>query len=116
MKPLSVVGDGEQNGDYTFITDAVDATILAAVHPMAYGDTFNVGTCIETSVNKLVQLISDYVPGCQVTNIPERDIDNIRRRMIDIEKIHQRLGWAPKVGMQKGIRLTIDWYRTTLNI
>ncbi|HXB92481.1 MAG TPA: NAD-dependent epimerase/dehydratase family protein [Puia sp.] len=113
-QPLAVFGDGEQTRDYTFITDAVDATILAAVHPMAYGDVFNVGTSVETSVNKLVQLISDVVPGCEVTNVPERDIDNIRRRMIDIEKIHQRLGWVPKVGMQKGLEKTIGWYKTTL--
>jgi len=113
-QPLSIFGDGEQTRDYTFITDAVDATILSAVHPMAYGDVYNVGTSVETSVNKLVQLIAAYVPGCEVVNVAERDIDNIRRRMIDIEKIHQRLGWVPKVGMQKGIQLTIDWYKSTL--
>ncbi|GGB08467.1 NAD-dependent epimerase/dehydratase family protein [Puia dinghuensis] len=113
-QPLSIFGDGEQTRDYTFISDAVDATILSAVHPMAYGDVFNVGTSVETSVNKLVQLISNYVPGCTVVNVQERDIDNIRRRMIDIEKIHQRLGWTPRVGMQKGIELTMDWYKTTL--
>lgn len=113
-QPLSIFGDGEQTRDYTFITDAVDATILAAVHPMAFGDVFNIGTSVETSVNKLVHLVTQYVPGCEVRNIPERDIDNIRRRMIDIEKIHQRLGWAPKVGIQKGIELTIDWYKSTL--
>lgn len=113
-QPLSVFGDGEQTRDYTFITDAVDATVLAAVHPMAYGDVFNIGTSVETSVNKLVHLITQYVSGCEVRNVPERDIDNIRRRMIDIEKIHQRLGWAPKVGIQKGIELTIDWYKTTI--
>jgi UDP-glucose 4-epimerase len=113
-QPLSIFGDGEQTRDYTFITDAVDATILAAVHPMAYGDVFNVGTNVETSVNKLAQLIANYVSGCEVINVPERDIDNIRRRMIDIEKIHQRLGWTPKVGIQKGIELTIDWYKTTI--
>ncbi len=113
-KPLSIFGDGEQTRDYTFITDAVDATILTAVHPLAYGDVYNVGTCVETSVTKLVDLIVQHVPGVNVENIPERDIDNIRRRMIDIEKIHQRLGWAPRVGIQKGIQLTIDWYRSTL--
>jgi UDP-glucose 4-epimerase len=113
-QPLTVVGDGEQTRDYTFITDAVDATILAAVHPMAYGDIYNVGSGIETSVNKLAALISEYVPGSAVTNVSERDIDNIRRRVVDIEKIHQRLGWVPKVGIQKGIQSTIDWYRTTL--
>ena len=81
---------------------------------MAYGDVFNIGTCVETSVNKLVELIRQYAPGIKVETIPERDIDKIRRRMIDIEKIHQKLGWAPKVGMQKGIQLTIDWYKSTL--
>lgn len=112
--PLTVVGDGEQTRDYTFITDAVDATILSAVHPMAYGDIFNVGSGIETSVNKLAALIKEYVDGTTIINVPERDIDNIRRRVVDIEKIHQRLGWVPKVGIQKGIQTTIDWYRTTL--
>jgi len=113
-QPLTVVGDGEQTRDYTFITDAVDATILAAVHPMAYGDVFNVGSGIETSVNRLAALISENVKGAVITYVPERDIDNIRRRVVDIEKIHQRLGWVPKVGIQKGIDLTLDWYKTTL--
>ncbi len=113
-QPLTVVGDGEQTRDYTFITDAVDATILSAVHPMAYGDIFNVGSGIETSVNKLAAIISENVPDSKVTNVPERDIDNIRRRVVDIEKIHQRLGWVPKTGIQKGIQVTLDWYKTTL--
>jgi UDP-glucose 4-epimerase len=113
-QPLTVVGDGEQTRDYTFITDAVDATILAAVHPMAYGDVFNVGSGIETNVNRLASLIGEHVPATKVVYAPERDIDNIRRRVVDIEKIHQRLGWVPKVGIQKGIQLTLDWYKTTL--
>jgi UDP-glucose 4-epimerase len=113
-QPLSIFGDGEQTRDYTFITDAVDATILSAVHPLAYGDVFNVGTSVETSVNRLVEIISAYIPGVEVKTVPERDIDNIRRRMIDIEKIHQRLGWTPRVGLQKGLQLTLDWYKTTL--
>lgn len=111
---LSIFGDGEQTRDYTFITDAVNATILSAVHPKALGDVFNVGTGTETSVNNLAQLIGEKVGGVAVENIPERDIDNIRRRSIDIEKIHQRLGWSPRINMQKGLDLTLDWYKTTL--
>jgi UDP-glucose 4-epimerase len=113
-EPLYIIGDGEQTRDYTFITDATDATILCAVHPMAYGDIFNVGTSVETSVKKLAEIISQNVSGTRIEYIPERDIDNIRRRMIDIEKIHQRLGWTPKIGLPKGIELTLDWYRSTL--
>jgi UDP-glucose 4-epimerase len=111
---LKIYGDGEQTRDYTFITDAVDATILAAVHPRAYGDVFNIGTTVETSVNKLVKIISSFVDGVQTERIPERDIDNIRRRSIDITKIHKNLGWTPKFNIKRGIKETIDWYQTTL--
>jgi UDP-glucose 4-epimerase len=111
---LQIIGDGEQTRDYTFITDATDATILCAVHPMAYGDVFNVGTSVETSVKKLAEIISSCTGVTDIEYVPERDIDNIRRRMIDIEKIHQRLGWTPKIGLQKGIGLTVDWYKSTL--
>jgi UDP-glucose 4-epimerase len=112
---LSIFGDGEQTRDYTFITDAVEATILAAVHPMAQGDIFNIGTCVETSVNKLVDVIRAQIQDCEVENVEERDIDNIRRRMIGIEKIHQRLGWTPKIGIQKGIQMTLEWYSLSLD-
>lgn len=111
---LTIFGDGEQTRDYTFITDAIDATILAAVHPASIGDVFNIGTCVETSVNKLVEIISEVIPGTNVKSIPERDIDNVRRRLIDIEKIHQRLGWTPRINIKKGIEKTIEWYKSTL--
>jgi UDP-glucose 4-epimerase len=112
-KPLLIFGDGEQTRDYTFITDAVEATILAAIHPMALGEAFNIGTSTETSVSKLASVIREIIPDIQVQYVPERDIDNVRRRSIDIEKIHQRLGWTPKTNIQKGIAETIGWYRET---
>ena len=46
-------GDGEQTRDYTYVDDAVEATLLAATRPRAEGEVFNVGTGIETSVNRL---------------------------------------------------------------
>lgn len=108
---LPVIGDGEQTRDYTFITDAVQATILSAVHPMGINDVFNVGTGVETSVNRLAELIQQYIPSIEIIRLPERDIDNIRRRVVDIEKIHQRLGWTPHHNIKRGIELTIDWYK-----
>lgn len=110
-KPLVIFGDGEQTRDYTFITDAIEATILAAVHPMAFGEIFNIGTSTETSVNKLAEVIKDVIPEITIDYQPERDIDNVRRRAIDIEKIHQKLGWTPKTNIKNGILKTLDWYR-----
>jgi len=112
---LKIFGDGEQTRDYTYIDDAVNATILAAVHPRAYGDVFNVGTSVETSVNEIARLINEDIPDTPVESIEERDIDNIRRRSIDITKIHNNLGWSPKTNVKTGIKLTIEWYRNFLN-
>lgn len=113
-RPCLIIGDGEQTRDYTFITDAIDATILSATHPQALGEMFNVGTGVETSVNKLYDVIHEFIPQAEASSIPERDIDNIRRRVTNIEKIHQKLGWTPQVTIKKGIRDTIEWYKTTL--
>jgi UDP-glucose 4-epimerase len=114
-QPLTVIGDGEQTRDYTYIQDAVHATILAAVHPKALGEVFNVGTSIETSVNKLVEIIKENIPGIKVSNVPERDIDNIRRRSVDIEKINSQLQWAPEYNLKRGIGITLEWYKTFLS-
>lgn len=113
-EPLRIFGDGEQTRDYTYIDDAVSATILSAVHPRAYGDVFNVGTSIETSVNELAEIIKDAIPSTIIEYVEERDIDNIRRRSIDITKIHNNLGWSPKTNVIQGIKATIEWYKEFL--
>lgn len=113
-KALTIVGDGQQTRDYTFVTDAVEATLLAAVHPKAIGEVYNVGTGVETSVNRVAQLICENIPDVKTERLPERDIDNIRRRFVDIDLIHKRLGWTPKVSIEEGIKKTIEWYRPTL--
>ena len=111
---LPVIGDGEQTRDYTFVTDAVQATIIAAVHPMAINDVFNIGTGVEISVIRLAELIKEIIPTIHITRLPERDIDNIRRRVVDIEKIHQKLNWTPIINIKKGIEETINWYKSNL--
>jgi UDP-glucose 4-epimerase len=113
-QPLTIIGDGEQTRDYTYIDDAVNATLLSAVHPKALGEVFNVGTSIETSVNTLASLIQEINPSATVVEVPERDIDNIRRRSVDIENIHRTLGWAPEWNIKKGIQTTYRWYRAFL--
>ena len=56
-RPIAIHGDGGQTRDFTFVDDAVGATLLAAIHPRAEGEVFNVGTGIETSVNDLADAI-----------------------------------------------------------
>lgn len=110
--PPEIHGDGQQTRDFTFVEDAVEATLEAAVSPKSDGETFNVGTGVETNVETLVNLVSELY-GMQLAplHIDRRDIDNIRRRVVNIEKIRRILRWVPRVTLAEGLRRTQQWLR-----
>jgi UDP-glucose 4-epimerase len=112
--PMQVHGDGEQTRDYTYIDDAVDATLLAAIQPRAEGEVFNVGTGIETSVNDLAARIGEAVGvPVDIVHIDRRDIDNIRRRVVNIEKARRMLRWSPQVTLTEGLNRTAAWMQVS---
>jgi UDP-glucose 4-epimerase len=110
-RPLSVHGDGEQTRDYTYVDDAVEATLAAAIHPRAEGEVFNVGTGIETSVNELGLAIGRALDRpVEIKHIDRRDIDNIRRRVVNIEKARRMLRWGPQITLDQGLAETARWF------
>jgi UDP-glucose 4-epimerase len=110
-RPLSIHGDGEQTRDYTYIDDAVEATLLAAIRPRAEGEVFNVGTGIEVSVNALARSVGRALDKqIEFNYVDRRDIDNIRRRVVNIEKARRMLRWAPQVTLNVGLDRTVEWF------
>jgi UDP-glucose 4-epimerase len=110
-RPLSIHGDGEQTRDYTYIDDAVEATLLAAIRPRAEGEVFNVGTGIEVSVNALARGVGRALDKeIELNYVDRRDIDNIRRRVVNIEKARRMLRWAPQVTLNVGLDRTAEWF------
>ena len=111
-RPPVIHGDGNQTRDFTYIDDAVEATLLAAVSERALGEVFNVGTGMETSVNQLAAVLSRLI-GASVTpaHSDRRDVDNIRRRVVNIEKTRRALRWVPEVTLEEGLRRTVEWQR-----
>ena len=109
-EPPQIHGDGEQTRDYTFVEDAVAATLSVAVSPRATGQAYNVGTGRETSVNRLAHLIG-AITGAEgePRHVDRRDIDNIRRRVVNIEKIRRELRWTPVITVEQGLRETYEW-------
>jgi UDP-glucose 4-epimerase len=107
--PMAIHGDGQQTRDFTFIDDAVEATLLAGTHSRAEGEVFNVGTGIETSVIGLAGAIASTL-GVEpaIEHVDRRDIDNIRRRAVNIEKIRRMLRWSPQVALEAGLRRTAE--------
>lgn len=95
-KPLTIVGDGTQTRDFTYVTDVVDALLLAADSGLT-GEIFNVGSGGTYSVNRLVELL-----GGETTHIPKRPGEP-DCTFADIGRIRERLGWEPKVSFETGV-------------
>ena len=100
-KPLTIVGDGEQTRDFTFVTDVVDACYIAAKSDIT-NEIFNVGSDNTYSVNYLVELL-----GGEKVYIPKRPGEP-DCTYADISKIKKMLNWAPKVSFEEGVKIMLE--------
>ena len=100
-KPFTVVGDGTQTRDFTYVTDVADAFISAAESNHS-GEVFNVGSGNHYSVNELVSLL-----GGDVVSIPKRPGEP-DCTFADVNKINRMLGWKAKVTLENGVRQMLD--------
>ena len=100
-KPFTVVGDGTQTRDFTFVTDVVDAIITAAESNVS-GEIINIGSDNTYSVNRLVELL-----GGDVVYIPKRPGEP-DCTWADITKAKKLLNWQPKVSLEKGVGILMD--------
>ena len=106
-KPYTVVGDGEQTRDFTFVTDIAQAIITAAKSGST-GKIYNVGSGATVSVNRLVELL-----GGDKVHIPKRPGEP-DSTFADITKIRSELGWEPQVSIEDGVTEIIkhiDYWR-----
>jgi len=99
--PFTVVGDGKQTRDFTFVSDVADAFVAAAGSSLS-GEILNVGSGHTYSVNHLVELL-----GGPVTYVPKRPGEP-DSTFADISKITQRVGWKPKITLEDGVRRMLE--------
>lgn len=106
-QPFTVVGDGTQTRDFTFVSDVVAAMVTAAKSDVT-GQAFNVGSGGTYSVNRIVELLVG-----DVVYIPKRPGEP-DCTFADIRKIQQVLGWSPRVSIDEGAGVlleNIDYWR-----
>jgi UDP-glucose 4-epimerase len=95
-KPYTIVGDGKQTRDFTYVTDIVSALIAAAESNLS-NKIYNVGSDTTVSVNRIVELL-----GGDKVNIPKRPGEP-DCTYADISKIKDDLGWYPTVSIEEGV-------------
>jgi UDP-glucose 4-epimerase len=102
--PLTIVGDGNQRRDFTYVGDVVNANILAAIKEVdsdAFGQVYNVGTGNNYSVNQITRMISD-----NTVNIPPRPGES-RVTLANNQKLRKTFGWEPTMKLE-------DWVKSHL--
>jgi UDP-glucose 4-epimerase len=109
-RPAMINGDGTQTRDYVYVGDVV-AAIAAAVRSEATG-SYNVGTSTETDVNQLYQKIAAAVGTSEPPSYAPARPGEQRRSCVSIERAARDLGWEPKVSLDQGIPLTVEYFRT----
>ena len=106
-QPLTIVGDGEQRRDFTYVKDIVNANIMAALSNAdkeAYGQVYNVGSGVNHSVNEVAEMISN-----NVKYIPPR-LGEARISLASIDKIYKTFAWKPQQSLEKWVKSAVEQY------
>ena len=108
-EPLTVYGDGSQTRSFCYVDDLVTGIVL--LFERGDADPTNLGNPHEFTVRELAALVLKLT-GSR-SEIVERPlpVDDPRVRQPDIGRVRETLGWGPKVGLEEGLRRTIDYFR-----
>jgi len=107
----TIYGDGEQTRDFTYVANVVDGVLRACEAPTAAGEVINVATGGRISLNELLRVMSGFV-GAGVAPIYKAErAGDVKDSQADITKARTLLGYAPIVGLEEGLKRTIEWCR-----
>ena len=110
---IIVFGDGEQTRDFTYISDAVEANILAAESEEAVGRVLNIGGGSRISVNAVLDILTELVGPLNVRHEEDQKGD-VRHTMSETTAAREVLGYSPKVGIREGLAREVEWMRRIL--
>lgn len=117
-RPLTVIGDGKQTRSFTYVDDAIRATVAAGLKEEAVGNIINIGSDREVSIKQLATLmISLSGSRSSVAFVPQESVygdsyEDIPRRVPDTSRMREILGVVPQVSLEDGLKRTIEWFRT----
>ena len=106
----SIYGDGNQERDFVYIEDVVEANILALTKEGIEGEVFNIASSKPQSVNNLLKILQE---------ITAKDIDpvyldprpgDVRKTQGDIDRAKKLLGWHAKTDFRQGLKKTVEWF------
>ena len=113
-KPIKVFGDGNQLRDFNFVDDCIDGLLLAGASEDANGKVYNLGSREVISLKLLAEMLTKMgIEGSyELIHFPsERKSIDIGDYFSDFSLISDELSWRPKVGLEEGLRKTVEFYK-----
>lgn len=109
----TIFGDGEQSRDFTFVSNVVTANLLACTAPAEdlAGQVFNIGTGSQISVNHVYRTLQRELDFADAPAHAPARAGEIRHSYADISLATRKLGYAPRVTFEEGIKRTVEWHR-----
>jgi UDP-glucose 4-epimerase len=112
-RPATIFGDGEQTRDFTYISNVVQANLLAGTRPaeIVSGHPVNVGAGDRTSLQQLASLIKEVTGRPLVCESVAPRAGDVRDSLAGLERTKRLLGYEVEVGLRDGLKKTWDWFR-----
>lgn len=114
-KKIKIFGDGEQSRDFTFISDIVDANLLASKSEIS-GEIFNVGGGHIVTINHVLKELSNLLNKELDIQYVESQPGDVKHTSADISKAKSKLDYAPKIQIAEGLRKEVDYMKNNLNL
>lgn len=107
-----IYGDGEQSRDFTYVSNVVDGNLRAAESAPAVGRVINLATGRRTTLNELLDALKRLTDRAEVeAEHREPRVGDVRHSLADITRARDLLGFEPQVGLEEGLRKTLDWWK-----
>ena len=116
--PITVFGDGSQSRSFTYVGDVVDCLLKLVQEPKAVGQVFNIGNREEVTILKLAEMVKTLTGSASsIEFVPydkayEEGFEDMPRRVPDLTKVRELVGYEPKVQLNEIIARVIDYFRT----
>ena len=114
---VTVVGDGSQTRCFTYVSDAIRATMQAGLKGEAIGSIFNIGTDEEISILEFAKAMIEVARSpSRIRFVTQQSVygnsyEDVQRRVPDNTRMKKILGVVPEIDTREGLRLTVDWFR-----
>jgi nucleoside-diphosphate-sugar epimerase len=110
-RAFEVYGHGEQRRDFTFVSDVVQATMLAGAADVAPGEVYNVSGGSQVTLAEVIDLVARVVERPLNTKQHQSAAGDASATWGDIEKIGRDLHWQPTFDLQQGLKAQVEWQR-----